>query len=467
MFKLDNLEYQIHYLQGTLESFQPRLNHTSKLYNVKGRKNQKRLQQKLSDLNEKKLLKEVDFLRVTILNNKIHNAEKHLTNFFEKAIKSNKDIKIDESDIDSEKFINSVIVSKLVKLTRGKVMKMVKSKSLNDIPNWYATHEFETIWNDKTNDKNPSYVWNNVVLKIDGAPKFISSSMNQGKIKEIMSTYENGINVLLGIAVKEPKKQEVKEKKSEKAKQAEQDEDDNDNDSNDDDDEEEFISATEDIVPDQDIDENVLKQYDTLLVDSENEQDDNGETLDENINYNEVTDEEPSDEESDSDSETTEKKYNLPQLMNGYYSGDEESEASDIDEAEAKLVREQTAMPQKKNRRGQRARRRIWAQKYGREANHVQKEIQEKQAEREKRQREYEERVEKRAAKQAKLDKVNANLIPIANAKRMGMNNGVTASATPVVKPNVNENHPSWVAKKQAEEKLKNAKFAGKKITFD
>ena len=72
VFKLDNLEYQIHYLQGTLESFQPRLNHTSKLYNVKGRKNQKRLQQKLSDLNEKKLLKEVDFLRVTILNNKIH-----------------------------------------------------------------------------------------------------------------------------------------------------------------------------------------------------------------------------------------------------------------------------------------------------------------------------------------------------------------------------------------------------------
>lgn len=460
VFKLDNLEYQIHYLQGTLNSFQPRLNHTTKLYNVKGRKNQKRLQQKLNDLNEKKLLKEVDLLRVTILNNKIHNAEKHLTSFFEKALKSNKDVKIDEAEIDSKKFIASVIVSKLVKLTRSKVTKMIKIKGLTDIPNWYSTHEFETIWNDKSNDKNPSYIWNNIVLKIDGASKFISSSMNQGKVKEIMSTYENGINVLLGIAVREPKKQEVKEKEPEEVhEKADEDEDESS-------DEGENISAREDIVPDQDIDEDVLKQYDTLLVDSENEQDDNGEVLDENINYNEVTDEEPSDEESDSDSETTEKKYNLPQLLNGYYSGDEDSDASDIDETEAKLVKEQTAMPQKKNRRGQRARRRIWAQKYGREANHVQKEIQEKQAEREKRQREYEERVEKRAAKQAKSDKTNANLIPIANAKRMGMNNG-TPVAIAAVKPNVNENHPSWVAKKQAEEKLKNAKFSGKKITFD
>ncbi|SMN21776.1 similar to Saccharomyces cerevisiae YMR014W BUD22 Protein required for 18S rRNA maturation and small ribosomal subunit biogenesis [Maudiozyma saulgeensis] len=465
IFKLDNLEYQIHYLQGTIDNFQPRLPHTSKLYNVKGRKNQKRLQQKLSSLNEKKLLQEINSLKVTILDNKIHNAEKHLTKNFQKAITDDIRKNIESSDTTVDEFINSIIISKLLKLTRGRVMKMVNQRQLDSIPNWYGNHEFEQIWKDKTNKKNPSHVWNELVMKIDGAAKFVSSTMNNGKVKEIISTYENGINVLLGIAIKEAKqleKKEVIEEESDGEEEVSKSEDDDDEE----DDDEENISIEDDLVPDQDIDEETLKQYDTLLADSDGDSEtEGGIALDNDINYNEVTDEEPSDDEDGS----TEKKYNLPQLMNGYYSGDEE-EASDLDEHEEKLVREQTKAPEKKNRRGQRARRRIWAQKYGREANHVQREIEEKKNEREKRQREYEERVEKRAAKQAKLDKVNANLIPIANAKKMGGNYsgssiGITSKET--VHKSVNENHPSWVAKKQAEEKLKNAKFAGKKITFD
>ncbi|CAB4256901.1 Bud22p [Maudiozyma barnettii] len=464
IFKLDNLEYQIHYLQDTLQNFQPRLPHTSKLYNVKGRKNQKRLQQKLSSLNEETLSKEIDSLKVTILDNKIHNAEKHLTNILQKAVTDDtrKKIKSSSTSVNTvDEFIDSIIVSKLLKLTRGRVMKMVHQRQLDGIPSWYEHHEFEKIWNEKTNKKNPSYVWNEIVLKIDGAAKFASSTMNMGKVKEIMSTYENGINVLLGIAVREPKPAEKKKVIVEEKESASEDDED--------DDAEENISIEDDLVPDQDIDEDTLKQYDTLLADSDAESGSEvGNGLDNNINYNEVTDEEPSDDDDEEDNGTTEKKYNLPQLMNGYYSGDDE-EASDLDEHEEKLVRAQTEAPEKKNRRGQRARRRIWAQKYGREANHVQREIEEKKNEREKRQREYEERVEKRAAKQAKSDKVNANLIPIANAKKMGGNyssSDTVGKETFVVK-SVNENHPSWVAKIQAEEKLKNAKFSGKKITFD
>jgi hypothetical protein len=37
----------------------------------------------------------------------------------------------------------------------------------------------------------------------------------------------------------------------------------------------------------------------------------------------------------------------------------------------------------------------------------------------------------------------------------------------PVIAEDLSKLHPSWVAKKQMEEKLKDMKFAGKKITFN
>lgn len=457
IFKLDNLEYQFHYLQDTLSAFEPRLAQTSKLYNVKGRKNQKRLQNKLKILNESDIIKEIDALSVNILDQKIHNVEKHLTKIFHKALDDSMRANILKICKTEDDFIKSIIMSKLVKLTRSKMIRYVKLKQLEEIPNWYENHSFEKIWNNKNHKSNPSHVWNEIILKIDGAAKLISSTMNNSKIKELITGYENGLNVFLGIDVKDKKvrsKEDV-EKVAEKSKDNGEDDDKDENDDEDDDDDDEFISATEDIIEDHDIDEDVLKQYDTLLGDSENDDSDGNNGFDDDIDYNEVTDEEASDDEI-----STAKKYNLPELMTGYYSGDDEEEAASSDDD--KVAREQIELPQKKNRRGQRARRRIWAQKYGKEANHVQHEMAKHKEEREKRQRDFEDRVAKRAAKQAKLDKDNANMIPIANEKKMG-----TVSRNVKPEKKLNENHPSWIAKKQAEAKLKNAKFEGKKITFD
>ena len=466
IFKLDNLEYQIHYLRDTLDSFHPRLPYTSKMYNVKGRKNLKRLQSKMAGLDESTLEKEAEELKILILNQKIHNAEKQLAKVFQGHLKEPMAEKMANcaAATDSDGFISNVIISKLVKLTRQRVMCLVKTQELDGIPTWYQHHLFENIWNDKKDHRNPSFVWNEMVQKTDGAAGFISSTMNDPRAKDLIAGFEKGVNLALGLEVKPRVKAEEKAPVEDEKEEAE-------NDSNDDDDADSDLSIEDDIVPDQDIDEDTLKQYDALLADSDEEEaDGNAGTLNDGINYNEVTDEEPSASESESDSDddsnNTASKYNLPELMNGYYSGDEEA-ASDLDSEEEAQVRAQTELPKKKNRRGQRARRRIWAQKYGREANHVQREIEEHKAEREKRQREWEEREAKRQAKQVKYNKTNANLIPIANAKKMG--EGVAAAPAVALAPQTaaNENHPSWVAKKQAEEKLKNAKFAGKKITFD
>lgn len=467
IFKLDNLEYQIHYLRDTLDSFEPRLPYTAKMYNVKGRKNLKRLQSKMAGLNDSTLEKEAEALKVLILDQKIHNAEKQLAKVFQGRLKEPLSTKmaVSESVANANEFITSVILSKLVKLTRSRVMRLVKTKQLEAIPSWYQTHLFEKIWNDKNDNRNPSFVWNELVQKTDGAAGFVSSTMNDPRAKELIAGFEKGVNLALGLEVKRSAK-EVDESPADATKEVKEEEESEGSDDSEDDDGSD-ISIEDDMVPDQDIDEDTLKQYDALLVDSEEEENaDNGETLDSGINYNEVTDEEPSASEDESDDDNnTSKKYNLPELMNGYYSGDDEA-ASDLDSEEEAQVRAQTEVPVKKNRRGQRARRRIWAQKYGREANHVQREIEEHKVEREKRQREWEEREAKRQAKQVKYNKTNANLIPIANAKKMG--DGVAAPAiVPASQTATNENHPSWVAKKQAEEKLKNAKFAGKKITFD
>lgn len=193
---------------------------------------------------------------------------------------------------------------------------------------------------------------------------------------------------------------------------------------------------------------------------------------DPNIDYNEITDEEP--EESDLEEERKkrekaekkkkkeekeekkkkkeEKKQEskLPSLAVGYLSGDSDDDDADND----KVAKEATTA--RKNRRGQRARQKIWEQKYGRNANHVTKEKQRIASERERKQQEFEERERKRQlkAQQHQGPRYNA---PTPSSLSAG-SSLATATAS---------EHPSWVAKRKAEEKLKNVKFTGKKVKFD
>jgi len=219
-------------------------------------------------------------------------------------------------------------------------------------------------------------------------------------------------------------------------------------------------------------------EYDNLVVDSDEEEKFD---LDPNVNYNEVTDEESSEmaddinesvdgsddsffEENDREAETSSKReYNLPQLATGYFSGGSDDEDDEIDNDN--VVKEATT--QRKNRRGQRARQKIWAQKYGKEAKHVKKEQVIIASERERKRLEYEERCKKRELK-AKMNSAptGSNTAPLAE-RRLRSNTEVGVEKPVEMTKPIEKEHPSWVAKRLAEEKQKNAKFQGTKIKFD
>lgn len=147
---------------------------------------------------------------------------------------------------------------------------------------------------------------------------------------------------------------------------------------------------------------------------------------------------------SDDEEEYTAKRSNLPELEHGFIDTyDAESE----EELEREIQNEKPEK-KKKNRRGQRERRLIWEKKYGRSANHVQKKIEEETANKLERQKAYEERVFKRLEREQEYkDRQRAKM---EKAKEYASK----------------EFHPSWEAKRLQEEKTKNVKFQGKKVTF-
>lgn len=132
----------------------------------------------------------------------------------------------------------------------------------------------------------------------------------------------------------------------------------------------------------------------------------------------------------------------LPSLMGGYISGSES--ASDVDLA-----------PPRKNRRGQRARQAIWEKKFKAEAKHLSK--------------------PQKATWDPKRGAVEGKRTPW----KAGVKNPFAAAASGTEEqrppPKKRETmadkpgplHPSWEAKKKAQEKQQTAAFAGTKIRFD
>jgi hypothetical protein len=155
----------------------------------------------------------------------------------------------------------------------------------------------------------------------------------------------------------------------------------------------------------------------------------------------------------------------VPSLnMVGYWSGSE-SEASDVEEHVAP----------RKNRRGQRARQKIWEQKFGGSAKHLGEEAKAKQKGRD-------EGWDLRRGATGKGDdgwrkgkgstwkgkdyngeNGGSNAIPVAVVKR-GTGVPIKKNAG---KDDAGPLHPSWEAKKVAKSKVAMVPFQGKKITFD
>lgn len=134
----------------------------------------------------------------------------------------------------------------------------------------------------------------------------------------------------------------------------------------------------------------------------------------------------------------------LPSLQSGYLpaldGSDDEGELKGLFPAQKK---------ERKNRRGQRARRKILEAKHGNKANHI---IQEREAA----QKDYEERVARRAAKEA--ERTGANSIAIEEAER-NRKERREALLRPI--------HGSWAIAKAQKVKMLQAKPQGTKISFD
>ncbi|KAK6456372.1 Bud-site selection protein [Scheffersomyces xylosifermentans] len=489
--KSNNQMWRLDFLEAKFHNYQPRFPHTKKLLTARNSKLLKRI-----PASKEEAESEILALKSECFERKYYGSYKKLEKEITKAAK-NDTVKFAKDEIKrsvveflgSKDKIDLLIKSKLAKSITASIL---INKELKTNPPKYISQEVRSIIMDKTNESNPSNFFITFCQNDKELNKYFSSLWNSKNIKSIVSEIEWSFKVVRGNLTKQEKdarKKVTGKDISEDEEDGQQDgsEADSESSSDDDDDKDENENENEN-EGEMDIDEAYEKFaiYDKLVGDSDGEEE--RLELDPNVNYNEITDEEPSEEiESELDSEVeksdssqdsffddsesdgrnqkkkkkeTPKEYNLPQLASGYFSGGSDDEDDDIDND--KVVKEITT--QRKNRRGQRARQKIWAKKYGKEAKHIKSEREQLASEREQRQKEYEERCRKRELKAKLAAPSGSNVEPLGDRK--------SRSSTPTVAPQVPvvqeaKMHPSWEAKRIAEEKLKNVKFQGKKITFD
>lgn len=143
---------------------------------------------------------------------------------------------------------------------------------------------------------------------------------------------------------------------------------------------------------------------------------------------------------------------NLPMLATGYVSGSDDEDNYDYDNDN--VVKQ--VVSERKNRRGQRARRKIWEMKYGKGAKHLVKEREEKYAKALKRHQEFEEREARRQTKRAKFGEGSDSAVQKPELAQKKFKAAVDSD-----KPL----HPSWEAKRK--QKASITSFQGKKVKFD
>ncbi|KAK9362766.1 Bud-site selection protein [Lipomyces starkeyi] len=218
-----------------------------------------------------------------------------------------------------------------------------------------------------------------------------------------------------------------------------------------------------------------ISQYEGLIANESDEGEIEGDADDEYIDYNEISDEDPElQHESDGQEESVSllepaakkaksrtkplkkdveipktdvkkaKTIVLPSLNVGYISPSESDDDLYFEERNGK----KSPPTQRKNRRGQRARQKIWEQKYGKNAAHLKKKEQEQAEKEERKQSRRRERLAQRG--QQAVDKVTDSAFKDQKSEHQAVEN----------KPL----HPSWEARQQ---KNKHIDFKGKKIVFE
>lgn len=212
-----------------------------------------------------------------------------------------------------------------------------------------------------------------------------------------------------------------------------------------------------------------MSQYAGMVANSDTEESDKEEDEKQQMIIKKKADE--NEDSENEDPEDDESNLNdpffsteLPTLASGYISGSDDEDNYDYDnDAQVKSI-----TSERKNRRGQRARRRIWELKYGKKANHVIKEKQDYQAKREQKQKDFEAREAKRKEKAAK--QTQAGIEPHSERprsnERRGDHKAISGSSAGAKRKETAEGplHPSWEAKKKQKA---SAQFEGKKVKFD
>lgn len=486
MWKLDLLEAKFH-------GSSPRFSHTKKLLSAR---NNSKLLKKLP-ISRDEAEKEILALKKDHFYKKYYGAYKKLNKEVNKHIKSDIN-KWKSDDLKNALLEFFVIEDRIQELITSKLIKCITSailinKDLKSSPPKYIPSDICSIITDKSHKSNSSAFFINYCQSNKELNNYISNLWNTKSIKPLLREIEWSFKVVRGDLTKFER--DARKKLVGKDIQTDFDEDNKEPIESDSDEDLSSVEGEGDMtiktdeheleVRDDDMmnAEEVFDKfavYDDLVVDSDKEE--QVFDLDPNVNYNEVSDKESSDLEDDVDASTndsddsffeddvrrkadssTKREYNLPQLAAGYFSGGSDDEDDEIDSD--KVVKEATT--QRKNRRGQRARQKIWAQKFGKEAKHVKKEQVAISSERERKRLEYEERCKKRELK-AKINSTptGSNTAPLAERKPRNNIDDPVEKSVETTNP-VEKEHPSWVAKRLAEEKQKNIKFQGTKIKFD
>ena len=479
MWKLDLLEAKYH-------GSNPRFPHTKKI--LSARNNSKLLKKLPQSRDEAE--KEILALKEDHFHKKYYGAYKKLNKEVNKHIKSdlNKWKNADSKNgllefFETEDRIQELITSKLIKCISSSIL---ITKDLKSAPPKYMPSDVCSIITDKSHKSYPSAFFINYCQNNKDLNKYISNLWNTKSIKPLLSEIEWSFKMVRGDLTKFER--DARKKLVGKDIQADFDEHNKEDVQDDSDDDIVEGDSSKDHGKEAGDDESIDAEeifdkfavYDNLVNDSDEEE--QKFDLDPNVNYNEVTDEESSDLEDDIDVSagnsddsffeddvrqeakiSSKQEYKLPELANGYFSGGSDDEDDEIDND--KVVKEATT--QRKNRRGQRARQKIWAQKYGKEAKHVKEEQVIIASERERKRLEYEERCKRRELK-AKINSAptGSNTAPLAERRPRTNTDEPLEKPVEISKP-VEKEHPSWVAKRLAEEKQKNARFQGTKIKFD
>lgn len=429
LWKLDLLEVKF-------KRASPRFPNTKKLLNAR---NNSQLLKKLPRTQDE-ASKQILALKSDMFEKKFHGCYKKLLREVQRKVSHDKrswtdaQKSLDKFFGDSNK-VELLIKSRLVKVVTTTIL---TSKELKNSPPEYIPDHVKTLITDKTNAANPSHFFVTYCQRDNVVNGYISKMWNSKDFKALLGEIEWSFRKIRGDltqAEKDARTQLTGKKVKNVVNESDEDVDDDDDDENDDLDNGNAMNAEEAF--------DKFAGFDNMVGGSDEEEEFDA---DPSVNLKDVSDEEAEDDFfDDGESAKSASSHKLPQLATGYFSGGSDSE-EDVDNDE--VVKAATTT--RKNRRGQRARQKIWEQKYGSGANHVKKERDRVASEREQRQLEYEERQRKRDLKAAHAAETTGS---------RGSQHTSHSTSGPM--------HPSWAAKKKAEEKLKNIKFEGKKITFD